>query len=282
MKTIVMTGATHGLGAAAARQLAAQGHRMLLIARDKTRGEAMIATLTHDDDDDNGHAVQHTLYVADMASLSDLKRVAQEIHRDESSIDVLINNAGAMSRDRHATPDGIERTIAVNHLAYVVLTLELADLLLPGSRVVNTAGLEHRQTKWDGDDLLMEKHSSAGFPVYWRTKLYNILFTRELARRWAGRNVTVNCLHPGMTATNFGAGELGFLEPVVKFALRCYAGTAEAAGQRITYLATSKDVEGVSGKYFAKNREAEPSEDARNDEFAKVLWERSLEWARMN
>ena len=279
MKTIVITGATHGLGAAAARQLAAQGHRMLLIARDKTRGEAMIASLLSDG---SSPVVQHTLYVADMASLSDIRRVAQEIRRDESSIDVLINNAGALSRDRHTTPEGIEKTVAVNHLAYMVLTLELADLLHPGSRVVNTAGLEHRLAKWDGEDLLMEKRSSAGFPVYWRTKLYNILFTRELARRWAGRNVTANCLHPGMTATNFGAGELGFLEPAVKFALRWYAGTAEAAGQRIAYLATSEDVEGVSGKYFANNREAEPTEDARNDQYAKVLWEKSLEWAQMS
>lgn len=217
-----------------------------------------------------------------MSSLSDVKDVAEQIRRNESSIDVLINNAGSLFKDRHTTPEGIEMTVAVNHLAYFVLTLALADLLKPGSRVVNTAALEHRYATWDSDDLLMEKKPSSGFPVYWRTKLYNILFTRALAKRWEGRNVTVNCLHPGVTTTNFGAGELGPVEPMVKFAMRWYAGTAETAGQRIAYLATSPEVEGVTGKYFIKNKQAEPTSYASNDEYAEVLWEKSLEWARMD
>ena len=278
MKTIVMTGATNGLGAAAASQLASQGHRLLLIARDKARGEATIASLRND----NSPAVQHALYLADLSSLADVKRVAQEIRRAEPSIDVLINNAGSLFKDRRTTPEGIEKTIAVNHLASFVLTLELADLLTPGSRVVNTAGREHRRASWDGEDLLWKTMPYSAFPVYWRSKLYNILFTRELARRWAGRDVTVNCLHPGMTTTNFGAGELGFFEPAVKLGIRLYAGTVETGGQRIAYLATSEDVEGVTGKYFANNEEAETTEDARNTEYAKVLWGKSLEWARMD
>ena len=208
MKTIV-TGATNGLGAAAASQLASQGHRLLLIARDKARGEAKIASLRN-----NSPAAvqqQHTLYLADLSCLSSVKRVACEIRRDESSIDVLINNAGNLYRDRRITPEGIESTIAVNHFTSFVLTLEPAVLLTPGSRVVNMAGEEHRRARWDGgEDLLWEKTEYGnGFPVYWPTKLYNILFTLALAARWAERGVSVNCLHPGMTATIFGAGQLG-------------------------------------------------------------------------
>lgn len=276
MKTIVMTGATSGLGEASARQLASQGHRLLLIVRDKSRGEATITALAKIKE-----GLKHSLYLADMASLSDLRRVAKQIRESETSVDILINNAGATFKEHLTTAEGIEKTIAVNHLAYFVLTLELKPLLKRGSRVVNTASFVHRLTHWDGDDLLLEKDKYSGLQAYYKSKLYNILSTRELARRWNDEGITVNSVNPGLIYTNFGKNELGFLEPVLKLGMRLFAGSAETGGGRLTYLATSEEVEGVTGKYFTNDKVEKETDDASSDEYAKVLWAKSLEWAKM-
>ena len=281
MKTIVMTGATNGLGAAAARQLADQGYRLVIIARDQKRGEETIASLPSKD-----ATIKHSLYTADMLSVSEVKRVAKEIAEAEPSIDILINNAGATFSTRETTPEGIEKTVAINHLAPFILTLLLKDSLSKGARVVTTASMAHRNCPWDSADLLLERlYASsaylAGVAAYSRSKLYNILFTRELARRWADRDVTVNCFHPGVVSTNFGKDELGFFEPLVKASMWLFGKNAEQGGQAVVFMATSEEAGRVSGAYFEDDQEVEPTSDAMNDDYARELWDKSMEWAQM-
>src|SRR6266481_2177778 len=224
-KTVVITGATSGIGQVAAETLAGMGARLVLVARDKTRGEAALARLKQ-----IAGGTGHTLHYADLSRISEVKRVAGEIAAAEPRIDVLINNAGALFGTRQVTPDGLEMTFATNHMAYFVVTLGLAERLkaTAGARVVNTSSdaTKHRRTDFDN---LQSPKRYRGFPVYGKSKLCNILFTRELARRWNGTGVTVNCLHPGFVATRFGDGSGGFFERVVGVAKHFAISPAEGA-----------------------------------------------------
>ncbi|HEX4999837.1 MAG TPA: SDR family NAD(P)-dependent oxidoreductase, partial [Terriglobia bacterium] len=199
-KAVVITGATSGIGLVAARELAAMGARMILVARDPARGAAAMEALRK-----AGPEQRHSIHYADLSRLDEMRRVAKEISQAEPRIDVLINNAGAIFYQREVTPDGLERTFAVNHLAYFVLTGELRRSLeaAPAARVISTASEAHRGATLDLDDLQSEREYK-GFPVYSRSKLANILFTRELARRLEGTGITANCLHPGFVDTRFG------------------------------------------------------------------------------
>ena len=204
-KTIVATGATSGIGEVAVCDLARRGARIVFVARDPERGAALLQrlkTLAPQSD--------HRAHLADLSRLSEMKRVATLIAQSESQIDVLINNAGAIFTTRQLTADGLERTFATNHLAYFVLTNLLLGRLraTPGARIVSTASGAHKGAKLDFDDLQSEHHFS-GLRAYGRSKLMNILFTRELARRLAGSGVTANCLHPGFVATRFGDSGTG-------------------------------------------------------------------------
>jgi NAD(P)-dependent dehydrogenase (short-subunit alcohol dehydrogenase family) len=273
-KVVVMTGATSGIGAVAARRLAAMGARIVLVARDAARGQESLARLA-----DSGAGVAHSIYYADLSRLSEAKRVAAEIAAAEPRIDVLINNAGALFGTRQVTADNLEQTFATNHMAYFVLTLGLREPLLAGSpaRVVSTASAAHKGYTLDFDDLQATKGYSA-IKAYGRSKLCNILFTRELARRWSGKGVTANCLHPGFVATRFGDGSGGLLSRVVRIA-KTFAISPEKGAETIVYLASSPDVNKVSGEYFYKCRPAAPTAAARDDAAAKRLWTASAEIA---
>src|SRR6188768_2568676 len=198
-KVVVVTGGTSGIGQVAAEKLAAMGARIVMVARDKVRGEAVITRLRQ-----LRPGVNHTLHIADLSSMEGVRRVGREIAAAEPRIDVLINNAGAMFYDRQVTVDGLERTFATNHMAYFILTLALRPSLIAAapSRVINTASDAHRSAKLDFEDLQCEKKYRA-FTAYGRSKLSNILFTRELARKLAGTGVTANSLHPGVVNTRF-------------------------------------------------------------------------------
>ena len=193
-KVVVITGGTSGIGQVAAGRLAEMGARIVLVARDKARADATLERLRR-----LGGDVEHTSRLADLSSIAATKQVAAEIAAAEPRIDVLINNAGALFNHRQLSPDGLEMTFAVNHMAYFVLTEGLRERLVttPGARVVSTASGAHNGAKLDRDDLQSAK-SYSGFAVYGRSKLCNILWTRELARRLAGTGVTANCLHPGL------------------------------------------------------------------------------------
>ena len=267
-KVVVITGATSGIGEVAADRLAQKGARIVFVARDRARGEEMRKHLRAI----AGHA-DHTVHYADLSRLSEMKRVAEDIAVAEPQIDVLINNAGALFTHRQVTEDGLEHTFALNHMSYFVMTNLLLDRLraMPGARIVSTASDAHKNARLKFDDL-QSGHGYSGFAVYGRTKLMNILFTRELARRLAGSGVTANCLHPGFVATRFGDRSGGFMSLAVRIA-KNFAITPEQGAETIIYLASSPAVEGKSGGYYHKCKLDTPSRAGQNDADAARLWE---------
>lgn len=284
-KLVVITGATSGIGQVAAEKLATLGARIVQIARDRQRGEAAMQRLR-----EIAPGAAHAIYYADLSQMGEMKRAAAAIAAAEPHIDVVINNAGAMFGSRHLTEDGLERTFALNHMSYFVLTHGLRERLAASApaRVVNTSSDAHQSFTLDFTDLQSEKayrpnffewmrYGGPAFKVYGRSKLCNILFTRELARRLAGTGVTANCLHPGFVATRFGdesGGLMGFgIRIAKKFAL-----TPEQGSETLVYLASSSEVANVTGQYFHKCRPATPTPAAQNDSDARRLW---MESARL-
>ena len=268
-KVVVITGATSGIGEVAAQRLAGMGARIVLIARDTARGQKALTRLGA-----SGTGAPHSIYFADLSRISEMKRVAAEIAAAEPRIDVLINNAGALFGSRGVTLDNLEQTFATNHMAYFVLTLGLRERLYAASpaRVVNTASDAHKGYVLDFADLQATKgYTSMG--AYGRSKLCNILFTRELARRWREGGITVNCLHPGFVATRFGDASGVVLSRVVRLA-KTFAISPEKGAETIVYLASSPQVT-QNGEYFYKCRPATPTAAARDDEAARRLWAES-------
>jgi len=273
-KVVVITGGTSGIGEVAAQRLAGMGARIILVARDKARGEATLSRLRSD-----GTSALHSIHYGDLSCISEMKRLATEIVAAEPRIDVLINNAGAMFGSRQETADHLERTFALNHMAYFVLTLGLRERLIASSpaRVVNTASDAHRGNKLDFDDLQSTRGYS-GFKVYGRSKLCNILFTRELAHRSRGEGVTANCQHPGFVATRFGDNSGGFLSLATRLG-KAFAISPEKGAETIVYLASSPDVAGISGEYFHECRPATPTAEAQDEAAARRLWVESARLA---
>ena len=271
-KTVVITGATSGIGEVAALELAAKGARIVFIARDRARGEATLAKL-----DARAPGLSHRVHYADLTLLVEMKRVAAEIAASEPRIDVLINNAGAAFAQRQLTADGFELTFALNHLSYFVITAGLRERLLGSTpaRIVSTSSTGHRGMSLDLDDLQSSKNYSS-LIAYGRSKLENILFTRELARRLQGTGVTANCLHPGFVATRFGHGSGGVLQPFLR-AAQVFAISPEKGAETIVYLASSPEVANVSGAYFVKNKIAKTSGAAQDMALAAALWRKTVE-----
>lgn len=212
-----MTGATSGIGEAAAERLAQLGARLVLIARDRARGDAMLAKLNA-----ATPGVSHVVHYADLSRLAEVKRVAGEVAAAEMRIDVLVNNAGAMFSRRAVTADGLERTFALNHMAYFVLTAGLRERLVSSApaRIINTASNAHRRGHIDFDDL-QSARSYRPFDVYGTSKLCNILFTRELARRLSGQGVAAIVSAPALSRRNSANNQAGFTE--LAFDLRNYS-----------------------------------------------------------
>jgi NAD(P)-dependent dehydrogenase (short-subunit alcohol dehydrogenase family) len=271
-KTVVITGATSGIGEVAAIRLAEQGARIVFTARDKARATDTMSALRKA----NPNA-DHAVHMADLSRLAEMKRVAAELAR-EPAIDVLVNNAGALFNKRQETEDGLEMTFALNHMAYFVITNLLLGKLNSGARIVSVASNAHRGARLDFDDL-QTRRGYVGFPVYSKSKLCNILFNRELARRIAGTGVTANALHPGFVATRFGDNSGGLIRTVLKVAKPIGAISPEEGAKTIIYLASSPQVKGVSGEYFYECKPATPTAEARNDQDAKRLWDVSAQIA---
>jgi NAD(P)-dependent dehydrogenase (short-subunit alcohol dehydrogenase family) len=272
-KVVVITGATSGIGEIAARELADMGARIVLVARDTRRGEAILAQLRGID-----AGAPHSIHYGNLSRLSDMKRLGVEIAATEPRIDVLINNAEALFGSRQLTEDRWERTFATNHMAYFVLTHGLLDRLMGSrARIVNTASSAHKGCSVDFDDLQSAKRYSP-LEVYGRSKLCNILFTRELARRWGKDGVTANCLHPGFVASRFGESSGGFISRLIGVG-KIFAISPEKGAQTLVYLASSPDVAKVSGAYFYRCRAATPSAQARDDAAAARLWADSAKLA---
>lgn len=269
-KTCVLTGATSGIGEETALALAGGGARLHLVARSEQRGEATRARIRAETGSD---AV--TLHLADLASLAELRRVAADLLEACPRIDLLLNNAGVVNLTRETTVDGFETTFAVNHLAYFALSNLLLDRLRESApaRIVNVASDAHKFGAIDLDDLQSEREYKA-MRTYGRSKAANILFTVELARRLEGSGVTVNCVHPGPVATRLGKNN-GWLGRAVTTALSPFFLSPARGARTSIHVLTAPELEQVSGRYFAKQREATPQAHASDPTTAQRLWDES-------
>lgn len=274
-KTIVITGASDGIGLEAASQLAGRGHHLVLVGRSPEKTARALERVRRDDP-------AATSYLVDMGNLAQVRDLATALSADLGSIDVLCNNAGTVFAKRQLTVDGYEATFAVNHLGPFLLTELLRDRLAPDARIVNTASGSHYQGTMDFGDLGFE-HGYQIMRAYGRSKLANVLYTRELARQLADSQTTANALHPGAVATNIWSGAPAFARPVLALAKR-FMVTPDDGGARIAYLADSPEVEGRSGGYYAKDRIKRPSKLALDDDLVQRLYTESrhmvgLDWA---
>lgn len=275
-KVVLITGATNGIGRAAALALARMNATVAVAGRSRQRLDATVAMVRAES---GNEAVSGLL--TDLETQAGVRQLADAFRQRHTRLDLLLNNAGAAFRERADTIDGLERTFAVNHLACYLLTRLLLDLLQDSApaRVVVVSSEAHRQLKaLDFDNLDGRKRwGMLGFNAYAQTKLANLLFTRELARRLAGSGVTVNAMHPGVVNTGLfqNVGGIGGL--VLKTLAPVFMKTPEQGADTLIWLATSDEVEGRSGGYYDRRRLREPSAAAQDDDAAQRLWALSAE-----
>jgi retinol dehydrogenase 14 len=276
-KTVLVTGATNGIGKVTALELARQGANVCLVARNKAKGEMVLEEIRKATGNANCE-----LFIGDLSSMKDVRRVAQEFKAKHDRLHALVNNAGGVFDTRQTTVDGLEYTFAFNHLAYFLLTNLLLDRLKASapSRVVNVSSAAQANGKINFDDLMGEKRYS-GFGAYSASKLANVMFTYALSRRLSGTGVTVNALHPGVVGTGFGTNSKN---PIWRGAIalfKVFTLSPEKGAETTVYLASSSEVEGVTGKYFDKKK-AVPSSGLSMDEAAQErLWAESAKLVRL-
>ena len=272
-KTCLITGATAGIGEVTARELARFGARVIVVGRSPGRCAATVERIQGQ----TGSSAVESL-VADLSVQADVRRLVGEVRERCDRLDVLVNNAGGMFLDRRETVDGIELTLALNHLSYFLLTKRLLPLLEASapSRIVNVASDAHRGISIDFDDIQGRRRYS-GWRAYKRSKLANILFTYELARRLEGTGVTANALHPGFVRTNFFEGLTGWIGFITRLGASLVAIGPEEGARTSIYLASSPEIEGVSGQYFVKSRPARSSPQSHDRVAADRLWRLSEE-----
>jgi retinol dehydrogenase 12 len=266
-KICMVTGATAGIGLVTARALAERGAQVVIVGRNPQKGAATVAELRQRTGNE-----RISFLAADLAAQSDVRRLAQAFIAAHPRLDVLVNNAGAMFWRRQISTDGIELTLALNHLNYFLLTGLLLDRLRAAApaRIVNVASVMHRKAALDLDDLQSTRRYD-GRRAYANSKLCNILFTAALARRLPAGEVTVNCLHPGFVRSNFGSDNDLWFRIAVRIVMLGGVGVEEGAETSI-HLATAPDVAGVTGRYFVKKQPVEPTAAARDAQTGERLW----------
>ncbi len=277
-KTIFITGASGGIGLQSARGLAGQGANIVMVGRDRERTSQAVEFVKTQT---GNQSVSYLL--ADLSSIQEVRRLAQEFKDKYQTLDVLLNNAGAFFFSRKVSVDGYEMTLALNHLNYFLLTDLLLDMLkaAPSARIVNVASRAHYRGHVNFDDLQSQHGFFNGNRAYGMSKLMNVLFTYELARRLEGTNVTANCLHPGFVASNF-AGNNGW---IVRTAMRLIPGriSEEEGAKCPIFLASSTDVQGASGRYFNYDtKETRSSEESYDQNVAGRLWDVSEKLVAIN
>ncbi len=266
-RVCVITGASRGIGKASAVALAGLGASLVLVCRQQADGDKVAGEISR------RPAAVPDVVAADLSSQTEIRRAAAQIRERHPVVHVLINNAGVFTRRRELTVDGLERQFAVNHLAYFLFTNLLLDCLRAGapSRIINVSSGAHSGSQLDFADLQGER-SYDGNRAYSQSKLANILFTYELARRLRGTGVAANCLHPGVIATRLLADYMGV--PVAGDALaRTFGAKPEKGAETIVYLASSQEVEGVTGKYFVNKSPVTSSRESNDEAAARRLWD---------
>lgn len=273
-KICIITGANSGIGKATAIGLAEMGATIVILCRDKERGELAqkeIIDLTENKNVD--------LFICDLASFESIRRFVSEFKKKYQDLHILINNAGIMKKRGTVSTDGFEINLAVNHLAPFLLTNLLLDMLKKSapSRIINVSSAAHRMANLDFDDLQSENKKLRLMRIYGNSKLALMLFSYELSRKLEGTNVTINTLHPGMVATNLGrdmshSGQ-GFGKRFFK--------TPQEGAETSIYLASSPEVEGITGKYYTKKKQKKSSKRSYNEEDANKIWEISAEMTKL-
>lgn len=251
------------------------GARVVMVCRNREKGRTALVEICQA----TGNT-QVELMIADLSEMEQVRSVAARIRDKYPHIDVLLNNAGAIHRPRQVTGDGFERTFALNHLAPFLLTLELEAVLRASapSRIITVASDAHRRGRMNFDDLQMERKYTP-FRAYAQSKLANVLFARELAKRLEGSGVTSNAVHPGAVATGYGQNNKDFLAWLIRVGAR-FLRTPEEGARSLIWLATEDSVDGASGGYYVDEKLVKPSKAALDDEAAARLWDLSLEMTR--
>jgi len=273
-KICIITGANSGIGKATAIGLAKMNATIVMICRSKERGEEAqkeIIELTGNKKVD--------LLLCDLSSQESIRKFVSEFKSKYQKLHILINNAGVMLSKRGVSVDGFEMNFAVNHLAPFLLTNLLLDALKKSapSRIINVSSAAHRMAKMDFDDLQSEKMKYRLMKIYGASKLALMLFSYELSRRLEGTSVTVNTLHPGLVNTNLGQDQSSFSQGFAKLFFK----KPEKGAETSIYLASSQEVEGITGKYFAKKQQKQSSEESYNEDYAKRLWKLSAEMTQL-
>jgi NAD(P)-dependent dehydrogenase (short-subunit alcohol dehydrogenase family) len=275
-KLCMVTGATSGVGAAAAEGLARLGATVIVVGRDQGRCVSTVENIRRATGND---AIEWLR--ADLSSQAEVRQLARDFRAKHDRLDVLINNAGGVFKKRRLTVDGIEMTFALNHLGYFLLTNLLLDVIKASqpARIVNVASVGHQMsTGINFADPQSTRLYGFGWRAYFQSKLANVMFTYELARRLEGTQVTANALHPGMVATNFGANNGPLSQPIKKafyFVFRIKSLTPEEGAGTVIYLASSPEVDGVTGRYFVDETPVESSPLSRDEAATRRLWELS-------
>jgi len=266
-KVCIITGATSGIGEATAHQLARMNATVIIVSRDPKKCARVVSEIK---EQTNNSSVD--FLAADLSSQKEIRRIVEEFRSRYHRLDILVNNAGAIFLSRFKSADGIEKTFALNHLAYFMLTNLLLDMLIASApaRIINVTSAKHTGAVMNFEDLEFRKGYS-GQKAYMQSQLANLLFTFELAHRLEGRGVTVNAVHPGFVETNLGKNNAGIFKPLISM-LRIGGLTPQEAASYIIYLASSSEIADVSGSYFFKDK-ATASLAAYYEDSARLLWE---------
>lgn len=270
-KVVLVTGATDGIGKAAALELARMGAHVVIAGRSRPKTEATLSEIYK-----RTGSSALDMILADLAVMDDVRRMAHEFQSRYNRLDVLLNNAGGIFAQRQVTDDGHEMTFALNHLNYFLLTNLLLDTLKASapSRIVNVSSDVHRVNPIDFNDLQNENgYGIGGFRAYGQSKMMNVIFTYELARRLQGTGVTVNVMHPGAVSTNLGTNNPPGATNLFFRAFHRFAMTPEEGAETAVYLASSPEVEGVTGKYWDNRKTVMSSSESYNESDARRLWE---------
>jgi len=273
MKTAIVTGANSGIGKETANSLAMNGYRIVMICRNQEKAEAARQDIIDDTGND-----QIDILICDLSSMKQVKATAEKIRDSYTEIDRLVNNAGILpDGNRRETDEGLELTFAVNHMAYFLLTKELMPILekTPSSRIINVASDAHRYGTFNPENLQLSRGYSTS-KAYGNSKLFNIMFTWQLAKEIEEKDITAFCLHPGVVNTNFAADSDSWFAKLFNLG-RFFMRSPEKGAETTVYLCLEKEIEHLSGQYFRDKSPVKPSAPAQSDDDCRHLWELSEE-----